>query len=489
MRKVVDLQRGLFDPSKYDFEISLDSRDEIPKLLIGLQRIILTPKLRNDVLEILIETLPDDVRRDFGREGMSCWKIFVLGTLRLNCNWDYDKTVEMANEHNKIRRMLGHEKDDFENIYPAQTVKDNVVLLKPEILDRINQVVCKYGHELIGKEAEELRGSCDSFVVETDVHFPTDINLLFDAMIKVIIIISRICDYIGISEWRQHQYNIKKLKQLFTRARKLKHSTSKNPEKKEERKQLIEEVYEAYLDLAESFIEKVLVTIVEIKAIAGINIFVDAQLMLLNTFIAHAKRQIDQARRRVIDGEKIPHVEKVFSIFEEHTEWICKGKAGVPQELGLKVCILKDQFGFVLYHHVMENETDDKVAISMVTDTIIRFDTLSGCSFDKGFYTPDNKKKLQEILEHTILPKKGKLSETDKEEEHSEEFLKARRKHSAVESSIIALENHGLDRCRDHGIDGFKRYAALAVLARNIQILGHMIQQKELKSRQRQSRS
>jgi len=487
MRIVIDLHDGVFDPSKYDFEINLNSRDEIPKILIGLQRIILTPELRNEIFTILLELVPDNISADTGRPGMTLWKILVLGTLRLNCNWDYDKTAEMANEHHTIRQMLGHDEDDFEKKYPVQTVNDNVSLLEPEILDKINQVVCKYGHELIGKEAEELKGSCDSFVVETNVCFPTDINLLFKAMVKVIIIISTICESLGITDWRQHNYNIKKTKQLFNRVRRLKQSTSKNPEKKEERKQLIEAAYEAYLDLTESFLAKVLLTIVQIKAAAGTDIFIDAQLLLLDTFMAHARRQIDQVRRRVIDGEKIPHDEKVFSIFEEHTEWICKGKAGVPQELGLRVCILKDQFGFILHHHVMEKETDDKVAIPMAIETKNRFENLKGSSYDKGFYTPENKEKLKGILEYVVLPKKGKLSGADKDEEHSEEFLKARRKHSAVESSINALENHGLDRCRDHGIDGFKRYAALAVLARNIQILGHIIQQKELKSRQRRT--
>ncbi len=80
-----------------------------------------------------------------------------------------------------------------------------------------------------------------------------------------------------------------------------------------------------------------------------------------------------------------------------------------------------------------------------------------------------------------ILPKKGRLSFKDKELEHSEEFVKFRKKHSGVESSINALENHGLDRCIDHGLDGFKRYIALAVVARNIQILGELLQQKEIK--------
>ncbi len=114
-----------------------------------------------------------------------------------------------------------------------------------------------------------------------------------------------------------------------------------------------------------------------------------------------------------------------------------------------------------------------------------RFDNLVGCSFDKGFYSPENKNQLANILDFVVLPKKGRLSAKEKEIEHSEEFIESRRKHSAVESSINALENHGLDRCLDHGLHGFKRYVALAVLARNIQILGHLIQQKELKQQKR----
>ncbi len=84
-----------------------------------------------------------------------------------------------------------------------------------------------------------------------------------------------------------------------------------------------------------------------------------------------------------------------------------------------------------------------------------------------------------------MLPKKGKLSQKDKEEEHSEGFIKARHQHSAVESAINALENHGLDRCPDRGLHGFKRYVSLAVLARNIQIYGSIVQQKERKRQEK----
>ena len=203
--------------------------------------------------------------------------------------------------------------------------------------------------------------------------------------------------------------------------------------------------------------------------------------MEIQEYIHHAERQIDQIRRRVIHGESIPHAEKVFSLFEPHTEWISKGKAGVPVELGLKVCIVKDQFQFILHHRVMQNETDDQIAVSIIEEVRHRFPDFGACSFDKGFHSPYNQAKLPEILEKVYLPRKGKLSAINKEIENSEEFKAARRKHSAVESSINALENHGLDRCPDHGIDRFKRYVALAVVARNIQIIGHMLQQKELK--------
>ena len=147
--------------------------------------------------------------------------------------------------------------------------------------------------------------------------------------------------------------------------------------------------------------------------------------------------------------------------------------------------MLKDQYGFLLHHRVMQQQTDDKVVVAIVQEAKDRFENLVGCSFDKGFYSPVNQRELANILDYVILPKKGRLSAKDKEIEQTEEFVESRRKHSAVESCINALENHGLDRCRDHGLHGFKRYVALSVLARNIQILGHLIQQKELKQQKR----
>ena len=299
----------------------------------------------------------------------------------------------------------------------------------------------------------------------------------------MITLVMRICCQMDISDWRQGKYHIRKAKKLYRRAQKLKHSSSKDEIKKAERKQLIIEAHNEYINLAEALIDKTRQALISIQST---DIIMQFRVEEVNRYITHGERQIDQIRRRVINGETIAHHEKVFSLFEEHTEWISKGKAGVPVELGLKVCIVKDQNGFTLYHHVMENETDDKIAVSIVDEAQSRFPNLTTCSFDKGFHSPDNQKELASRLEKVVLPRKGRLSAINKEIENSEEFKEVRRKHSAVESAIHALGNHGLDRCPDHGLDGFKRYVALAVVARNLQILGHMLQQKEVKRLQRQ---
>ncbi len=486
MRKVIDIQMnfGEVDISKIEFDPR--SRDEIPKLLIGLQEIYCNLKVRDKVFTVLRGLIPEGVDQNNGRRGMDLWKILVLGTLRLCCNWDYDKLMDISNNHRTLRLMLGHSSiyDDYH--YPLQTLKDNLSLFTPEVLDRINQIVLQHGHQLIGKKKDEgLRASCDSFVVETDVHYPTDINLLFDAMRKVIVLIIVLCDDLGVSGWRKGVYNIKKVKRYFRKAQQLKRSTSKDKTKKAKREQLIIDAHMAYVDLANSFIDRAKETI---SSISSTNFMVNLRVIEIEKYIAHAERQMDQIRRRVLEGETIAHHEKVFSIFEEHTEWINKGKAGVSQELGLKVCVVKDQFGFLLHHRVMQKEMDDQIAVAIIKETKERFPQLISCTFDKGFHSPDNQKDLAVLLDKVILPRKGKLSAINKEIENSEEFKEARRKHSAIESSINALENHGLDRCLDHGLHGFKRYVGLAVVARNIQILGHILQQKQLQRLQRLER-
>lgn len=319
-------------------------------------------------------------------------------------------------------------------------------------------------------------------MAKTRVHYPTDINLLFDAMRKTIEVCAQLCREQGLSDWRQSAYNIRQCKKSYRYAQRLKHSTSKDEAKREAKREQTKEAHRAYLQQAEVYLHRADKT----RAKLAIGCELPPQLLLdLDTYMAHAERQIDQIRRRVIHGETIPHAEKLFSIFEPHTEWISKGKAGVPVELGLRVCVLEDQHRFILHHHVMEKITDDQVAVTMVDEARKRFPRLASTSFDKGFHSPANQRDLAERLERVVLPKKGKLGVADKQRENDPEFQRLRRCHSAVESAINALEVHGLDQCPDHGIGGFKRYAALAVVARNLHRLGAILYEQERAAQKR----
>ena len=498
--------------------IKLDpkSRDDIPAILVGLQHIYTTPDLHDSIFEIIQQLIPKqrgqltsskednkNVSSTLGRPGMEQWKILVLGVLRLGLNTDYDRIHELANNHNTIRQMLGHSDWCDDTQYSLQAIKDNLMLFTPEILDQINQEVIKAGHTLVKKSpkdgstekgkdsvcqdknpiSEKLRGRCDSFVLETNVHFPTDISLLFDAVRKSTIESARLAELYGLTGWRQFKNNIRQFKKQYRKIQILKHSTSKDETKKRQRAELIKTEYTHYIEMAEKRFNLSEEAIEQLKD----KDIADYKLVLLEQYQYYSGILSKQVYRRVINEEVIPHSEKIFSIFQPHTEWISKGKAGVPVELGLRVCIMEDQYQFILHSKVMEKTTDDKIAVEMVTETQKRFPNLSCVSFDKGYHSQNNQKELKEHLEQVILPKKGRLSEADKLREGSDEFKKLRNKHSGVESAINGLEQGGLDVCPDHGIHGFKRYVGLAVLSRNIKRLGTIIRQqaKEKEARKR----
>ena len=474
---------GEIDISKIKFDIK--SRDDIPKILRGLQHVYTNVALRTAVFEVLQSKVAPKVDKTNGRPGMTLWTILVCGVIRLDLNCDYDRLHELVNHHNTLREMLGH--GAFDDVtYHFQTLQDNVRLLTPELLDEINQVVVGAGHVLVKKkDGEALRGRCDSFVVETDVHYPTDINLLFDAMRKVITLTAQWCDDRGMSDWRQHVYNVNQLKRLMRTAQNKKRSKAKSPEQLAKNEALIIWAHEQYLAACQRYLDKAIQTLQEIQKQPAADVFDLVRKTEIEGFMAHAARQIDQTRRRVIEGEVIPHGEKVFSIFEPHTEWISKGKAGVAVELGVKVCILEDQHQFILHHQVMQHQTDEQVTVEMVSQAKKRFSELNACSFDKGFHSQANQVALKEQLDLVALPRKGKLSKQAQQEEQAPAFIKARRAHSAVESAINGLEVHGLDVCRDHGINGFKRYVALAVVARNIHRIGAILWQQDKVREQR----
>ena len=201
MRQIKQPQMSMGEIGINSIQFDLNSRDDIPQILRGLQALYINEIVFEKMSALLEQVIPRETDHNNGRPGMDIWSIFMLGTLRLNLNCDYDRVMELANEHNTLRQMLGHSLFDDNKRYGLQTIKDNVSLLTPEILDKINQIIVGLGHEYVRITDTPLPARCDSFVLETNVHFPTDISLLLDAMRKLINHCGQVADD-DIKGWR-----------------------------------------------------------------------------------------------------------------------------------------------------------------------------------------------------------------------------------------------------------------------------------------------
>ena len=241
-------------------------------------------------------------------------------------------------------------------------------------------------------------------------------------MRKTISLTAVLCENHNFEGWREHVYNVKHLKRLMRNAQNKKRSKATSETQKARREANIIKAYREYLDVSKRYLGRAEESQKSLEKQALRGVVEVAILTSIQGFIAHAKRQMDQIERRVFADEIIPHDEKVFSIFQPHTEWISKGKAGVPVELGIRVCIIEDQYQFILHHKVMEKTTDDQAAVPMIKEAKKRFPELASCSFDKGAHSPENQIALSNLLDRVVLPRKGHLTEEMREEEESREF-------------------------------------------------------------------
>jgi transposase, IS5 family len=152
MRSVTATQLQLGELDIADIKIDNRSRDDIPQLLRGLQYLYTDKTLRAEIFNVLEKLTPQETSAEHGRPGMTLWNILVMGALRLNLNCDYDRLLELVNQHKTIRQMLGHGLIDDDETYSLQTIRDNVQKFTPEVLDDINQIVVNAGQSLKKKK-------------------------------------------------------------------------------------------------------------------------------------------------------------------------------------------------------------------------------------------------------------------------------------------------------------------------------------------------
>lgn len=468
MRKTFEQQYLLGVKKIEDTKINKKCRDGFGKLCLALIEIYKNQEYRFQIFQILEKQIIQG-KQQTGRPGMNLWQIFVFAQTRLSLNIDYDRLHHLANNDSMLRQILGVESEiGFDQKeFEYQTIVDNVRLLNDESLKKINLVIIQMGHNVFKKKEEEaLCLKSDSFVVKSNVHYPTDYNLLWDSARKTIDCIKKIITKHDIKGWR-------KIKSWHIELKRMTREVAMSSRKSEDNKKTI---VEKYLEKARLFVQKA----ETIKP--PLNTELDLAIIIsMEYYISMLNKHIDLLERRVIKGEKISHSEKVFSIFETYTEWITKGKQNPKFELGKNIVITTDQFNLIIDHQIYENQTDSQTVIEMTQRIINKCQNIKSWSFDKGFYSKENKELLSLFIDDLVMPKKGKLNKTEYQQEHSKKFKKIRNQHSAVESNINELEYKGLDRCPDRSYRGFKRYIGIGICAYNLHRIGAELQRQAQK--------
>jgi IS5 family transposase len=167
-------------------------------------------------------------------------------------------------------------------------------------------------------------------------------------------------------------------------------------------------------------------------------------------------KHIDLVERRLVQKQTIAHDEKVFSLFEAHTELIKKGKRRPPVEFGHRLLVSSDQYGLVVDYKVMEGGSEHAEVVPLADRLLQRFGegSIGSLSTDRGFSSVGDRELLELYIEDVVMPKKGRRTAADSEREGGRRWRKLKDRHSAVESEINSLEHHGLDRCPDKGLHG-----------------------------------
>lgn len=470
MRKAVERQRRLDCPSIVQVRLNLNCRTEIIPVLRALQYIYSQPNVRDPILRIIGRDVNKESSAKCGRRGLSYWEILVLAAVRLGCNLDYDALQNLAEEHRSLRLVMGIGDWEEEPQFDWRRIQDNVTLLRPETIEKINAILVQEGHRLNPEAAQTVRA--DSFVAETNIHYPTDSSLIRDGVRKILGLGAALSRLLGVEGWRQHRHLRRKAKML---AREIDRIAGRKTNGYKER---LKPLYRDLLALADTICGRAEELREESRKSGGGMLEVMAMDRDLEAYLQRTRQVCGVARRRVLCDEKIENHEKLFSMFEPHTQLFKRGKAGQEIQLGRLVLIFEDGAGFISYYTVLPREQGDKDVVVAETRKAQKRHggRIRRASFDRGFHSPTNQEELAKIVAAPCLPKPGAIQAAEQEQAASVEFRQARQSHPGVESAIGALQSgNGLVRCRDRSEQGFERYIGLGVLGRNLHVLGKLL--------------
>lgn len=346
--------------------------------------------------------------------------------------------------------------------------------IQPKTWKKINELLTRSAVDDGKIGGERLR--LDTTAFETNIHYPTDSSLLWDVY-RVLCRLIRTVREIDPEAASDKRLRPKAVKRLHTEIARL---SGKKQNVSEKQKDLYIQMI-AHVGRLLAWVPNVCGhlragLVVDIYEVYD-GFFAEATIEQIEHFRMLGLRVVDQAQRRVLGGETVPNDEKIFSIFEPHTELLIRGKAGKPIEFGHMIALQQVEEKFITDYEVFKKRPIDSTLVDPALQSHRKAfgENPKELSGDKGYYESMSKiKELEEEIEVVSIGKKGKRSEEETARETSPAFKLGQRFRAGIEGSISFLKRVlGMWRCMNKGWEHYVSTVGATVFVHNLLVLAN----------------
>jgi transposase, IS5 family len=452
------------------------------------QGIFLEPHLQaiSDFLdehEEMVEKVRSDLARGLknpatGRKGLTPSQVLRSLILMRVKDWDYRELRERIADGYTLRSFT----DFFSQPVPKHHAFNRAFnRLTPETLQAVNEVVVQAAVDLGLEDGNKLR--VDTTVVQTDIHHPTDNTLLWDT----VRVITRLVGRLDRAVRRRVNGFYNRARAARRRMQEIQRLTPK------QRQQQQTEKYRQLIEITEQVVEGARRALKQTRKARGQKQKDDLLIPQIRQEIDHYCQLGDcvlsQARRRVLEGERVPDADKVYSIFEPHTDLIKRGKVQTPLEFGHKVFLAESAQGLITQYKVLKGNPADEghVQPSLQHHRKIFGHAPDLYGTDRGFYSADNVKACQQNgVKVVSIPQRGGQKTPQRQAlEKSATFKKGQRFRAGIEGRISVLfRGRGMKRCRAKGRKRFELLVGAAVLTNNLMRIAALLMKASTRKRQ-----
>lgn len=418
-------------------------------------------KLLDENPEIIEYAAKDLIRvntRKTGREGLTVESVVRCAILKQHRQLTYEELafyLEDSQSYQSFARLDG-------KIPKKSALQKTITLIKDSTWEKINRVLLKVS--LIKGIETGKKVRIDSTDTETNIHYPTDSSLLWDA---IRIIISLLETAKELSSKVKYCNSSRKAKRLFLgiRTAKEKKRTKKYRELVKITERKLKVLQEAKTNLEGSEISDIMKYFGWVKAVEY------SEALILKV--------INQTKRRVFLGEKVPAVEKIVSLYEPHTDIISKG--GRETKFGHKINLTSGATGIILDAVIEKgNPADSNRLIPMLERQIdIYGESPDKASVDGGYASKENLKEAKEKLKIKEIAFHKKCGLKIEDMVKSKWVYKQLRNFRAgIEGNISCLKRaYGLKRCTWKGLEKFKSYVWSSIVSYNLSLIAKLLPQ------------